>query len=334
MDTDLKKKITTASNQNSLILIMWLILTLVFQVVLYVVAMIFSPTVDPEMLDRVYNLAAYLAQYVGAVPLAILISKSIFGDKGSPSFRTAFQKPQASGGQLVRWIFISFFFIYGTAIASNLLFTLLEAITGIELHSVDMTTDENLLSRITSVISMMFLAPFFEETMFRANIVRNGSRFGSWNIIIITGLTFGLWHCNYEQLLYAGVMGICAGFLTVKTRSVIPSLVLHFIMNTIGTVQSMTLGTLDQDKLNDTEYIMSNLGAAIAMMCSSGIMYALVITGLVLFIIELNSHKDTFVLDDPVPEKGEVTKTYLTAPLTIIMFLVFIAATLLRAFVI
>ena len=334
MDKELSQKITRASNQNSLILIFWLILTLVFQVVLYVVAMIFSGVFDSETLDRIYNLAAYLAQYLGAVPLAIIISRSLINDKETPSVLSGFHRPEASAGQIVRWIFISFFFIYGSAIASNLFFTLFQQITGIDLHAVDMTTDENIISRITSVIAMMFLAPLFEESMFRAAIVRNGSRFGNWSIIRITGITFGLWHCNYEQFLYAGVMGICAGFLTVKTRSVIPSLILHFTMNTIGTLQSFSLGEVDAEKVNDTSYAMEHLGAVGLMMIASGLMYAFIITGLVLFIIEIVNHKETFVLDAPEDRVKGTAAVYLKAPLTIVMLIIFLFATLLRAFVI
>ena len=330
MDNGLKRKIQTASNQNSLILLTWLILGVTCQVVLYVVAMIFSYRIETDLLNQLYNLSAYIAQYVIAVPLAIIISKAVIKDGEAPKFRTAFRKPEATAGQLVRWLFICLFLIYGTALASQILFSIIEKITGIELNSIDMTTDESLLSRITSVLSMMILAPLFEESMFRVTIVRNGTRFENWGIIIISGITFGLWHCNYEQLFYAGVMGVCAGFLITKTKSVIPSLLLHFLMNTIGTVQSIGLGSIDQDKLNDMQYVMSNLGTVGMMVFASVLMYSSIIAGLILFIIELTSHKDTFVLGEPDPESREVTKAYLTAPVTIVMFVVFIAATLFR----
>ena len=86
--------------------------------------------------------------------------------------------------------------------------------------------------------------------LFRATLFRNTERFGSWFGVITIGITFGLWHCNYEQFFYTAVLGICAAFLTAKTRSVLPAMAIHFTMNFIGTMLSIAYSGLDLDNLD------------------------------------------------------------------------------------
>jgi len=64
-----------------------------------------------------------------------------------------------------------------------------------------------------------------------------------------------------------------------------------------------------------------------------GIIIGLAITGLVLFIIELVKHRESFHIENELPEVPAVKKTltYLTAPITILMFLAFIAVTVINA---
>lgn len=79
-------------------------------------------------------------------------------------------------------------------------------------------------------------APIFEELIFRKLLLYPLRRHGDWFAIIITALLFGFYHGNFDQMPYAFVVGMLFALLAVNTNSVIPSMVLHVLNNTLVTL--------------------------------------------------------------------------------------------------
>ena len=173
------------------------------------------------------------------------------------------------------------------------------------------------------MLAMSVLAPFFEELMFRGTLFRNAEKCGQLTGIIMVGLTFGLWHGSYQQILYAAVMGMCACFMVAKTGSIFPSLILHFTMNTIGAIQSVALGSIDFDKFAaELEKGRITGTAPMIIIAVALLSFGLMIVGLVLFVKELRYHRDSFRLINFCPDvsQGKKIVIYLTAPVTILAF--------------
>ena len=82
------------------------------------------------------------------------------------------------------------------------------------------------------------LAPLAEEVIFRGAVLRTmlehweGSK--RWTAIIISALLFGIAHMNPAQIPHAFLMGVLLGWLYERSRSLIPSVVLHCANNTIA----------------------------------------------------------------------------------------------------
>lgn len=51
---------------------------------------------------------------------------------------------------------------------------------------------------------------------------------------VVTGLTFGLFHQNITQVFYASVFGAFMAYLTMRTGSIYPSMIIHFTNNAIS----------------------------------------------------------------------------------------------------
>lgn len=325
------KKICKSSNINSCILIFWTVLVYAFAFAIKPFTELFISSSNVNF-DYAQMLFIFLFQYLIAVPISLFVFSRF---NNIPKLKTCFCKPKMPAKWVFKWILISLFLVYAANYISTAFFGTLQYITGIELHPIDMTADNNTLSRITNIIAMMFLAPFFEEILFRGTLLRNGAKYGTWSMIVAMGIMFGLWHGNYAQTLYTSVMGICTGFLVIKTESIIPSMLLHFCMNTLGTIPSLFLGNIDTEKLltEDNEYILSNLAPIMLTMIIGFLIFAIMITGLVIFILEIINHKDSFSLKGINPEISEVKKTafYFTAPITIIVTLIFVAITIINA---
>ncbi|MBR1592515.1 MAG: hypothetical protein IJ666_05835 [Ruminococcus sp.] len=164
---ELKKAIRKVSNQNSAILLIWLLLIFIFSIILSVLKEI---GVFGNVLN--YSLLIWgVFQYLIALPLAIFDRRRTKNGKSIPKLKDVFCKPQASGKEIARWIIISLFFIYAVTYFSNALFTFIQSLTGTELHAIDFAADNTAMSRFTNVLLMMFLAPLFEEILFRGIIV-------------------------------------------------------------------------------------------------------------------------------------------------------------------
>lgn len=323
-----------SSNGNALILIIFTIFMIGGSYISGVILDTFMSS-DSEYYKSIYMLLSMFIQYYIGVPLSIFIFRKTPMGRTADTVGSLFKKPQQSLWWVIRWIFITIFFIYGTSLATNMIFMLIENLTGIELIQTDFSADDNALSKAINILCITFMAPVFEEILIRGGMLNNSKRYGSWSAVIATGLFFGLLHMNYPQVPFAAVMGIFAAFMVMKTKSIIPSIATHFIVNSIGGFQSLFTGGIDIDKVqaSDMDYIMENPVPVFVIMACGFIIMGLMAIGLVLFILEIILHRDSFKLEKVNPEVSEGKKLchYFSAPLTIILTLFYLGMTIYNA---
>lgn len=331
MERTLKKAIRTASNVNSLMLLLFygLIYAAVFGIQLLIPHLLSE---DSTYYEGIYEVIVYFVQYVVVVPVLLLLFRAILGRKIGWNLKDSYRKPQASGGQLFRWCLIALGLVYATSMASQIFFNVVEMVTDVELQAPSMVAEENWVGYLNNIVAFSLYAPIFEEMLFRATLFRNTERFGSWFGVITIGITFGLWHCNYEQFFYTAVLGICAAFLTAKTRSVLPAMAIHFTMNFIGTMMSIAYSGLDTDNL-DLEGMLQHPLKMLLLAGMNFLVIGILIAGCVLFIVELVKHRETFRLGNTVPQVsgGKKALVYWTAPVTIVCVIVFLAMAIVNA---
>lgn len=335
---EIKNKIRRASNINGILLIIFELLVLGgVQFTIDPLASLITEE-GTATYDAVHTLLGFTLQYIIGVALPLLIFYRTSAGKELSERAPLFSKPKMSWGWVIKFIFISFFIIYTVTLVFNMIMTQIQNILGVEFQAVDFSADDNFLSRLTNVIAMMFLAPFFEELLFRGTFVRNSCRYGGWHAIIATAILFGLWHMNYEQTFATAAFGICAGFLYVKTRSILPSMLLHFCFNTIGTIQSFVVDPEFSEKVKsgNTLELMAEEPVKYMMVTFIGlVVIALIITGVVFFAIECSKHPESFRIDTQDEDSKELSEPkklgiYFTAPATIIVAAALLALTVLR----
>ncbi len=87
-------------------------------------------------------------------------------------------------------------------------------------------------SPLMIILSVMILAPFIEEVIFRGLIINElKGKMPFVLVIIIQALIFGVIHGNWLQIIYASILGILLGLITTWCRSVWPAIILHISMN-------------------------------------------------------------------------------------------------------
>lgn len=86
-------------------------------------------------------------------------------------------------------------------------------------------------------LALGLLGPIAEETVFRGAILRLLLKLAPhrthWLPIALSALIFALAHGNRAQLPYAFLMGLLLGWMYVRTDSLVPGIVLHWINNSI-----------------------------------------------------------------------------------------------------
>lgn len=338
METDIKKELRRDSNINAVLLLgFWLIYFLISFTVPPILKSFIKDT-GSALFENAFTLIFYILLYPVGFSLLFLVFKKLSKKYKDLRFSEIFQKPQMPAGWTAKWIFLTIGATYASAYISSIFFMILEWLTKVELTEAEMSTDKTALGIITTVIAAPVFAPIFEELFFRGTLYRNVRKYGSWSMIIICGITFGVWHANYPQFLFASTMGIFSCFLFEKTKSIIPSMIIHFIINSIGASMMIFIGQLGiegKDELSsaDLSLFLDHPLAFLLLMLVGMCMMGFLITWLIFMIREIAFHPESFKIEKKNPEISEGKKfiTYLSAPLMAFVMIAMLGLTVFRA---
>lgn len=129
------------------------------------------------------------------------------------------------------------FAMWGSNITTciNYVLQLLFGVGEIE-NVMDAIAPSSFSSGIVTLIFTAFVAPVFEEMIYRHLLLRSLKPIGDTPAIILSALIFGLAHGNFDQFAYAFLSGVIFGLMAVRYDSIIPGMVLHLINNFFVTV--------------------------------------------------------------------------------------------------
>ena len=82
------------------------------------------------------------------------------------------------------------------------------------------------------LLAMAAVPAVFEELAFRGFMLSGlKSETKDWTAIFITAAFFGITHGILQQSLNAGMIGVLLGYVAVRTNSIIPTMIIHFMHN-------------------------------------------------------------------------------------------------------
>ncbi len=244
-------------------------------------------------------LVVMLSMYVIAFPIIFKLFQMV------PSHMST-EKKKLNPGQ----IFLAFTICYAATYICNFIGVMITTVIGmLKQGAVD-----NVMLEITGSIHpavnffiVVLCAPIMEELLFRKTLLSRTIQYGEGISILLSGFTFGLFHGNLNQFVYAFTLGVFFGFVYVKTRNVLNTILLHMCINFMGSF----VGAFIIDASNYMEFAnrlteVMQTGAseaelmAIITQYSGGLVIfflyflliiAFVITGLVLFFVNLRKYK-------------------------------------------
>ncbi len=205
-----------------------------------------NPETGLEIVGWAEELAMYFAPVIGSV-----IMFFAFNAVNRVDSRALFSTRNITVGMLGRCILTAFaFHAVGIALEYGVDFILYS--TGYEVTSFDYETKNDAATVLTDVISSVIAAPIAEEMFFRGVVLKQTSRVSARFGIIFSAVMFGLMHGNPYQFVMATMIGLFFGYITVKTDSLIPSIVCHIAINGLMSVSDV-IGAFSEE-LADLSY--------------------------------------------------------------------------------
>jgi membrane protease YdiL (CAAX protease family) len=94
---------------------------------------------------------------------------------------------------------------------------------------------------ILTVLFFGVLTPIIEEMFFRGLLFMSLlERTSTWVALVVQALLFAAIHIDLVRLPYLIIFGLILGYLTKRTSSLIPAVLLHFVVNTVSIVEVLT----------------------------------------------------------------------------------------------
>lgn len=94
------------------------------------------------------------------------------------------------------------------------------------------------------------LAPLMEEIVFRGAIIRTISpdlKQHRWVALAVSTIAFAVIHANPAQIPHAIIVGLLLGWLFLRTGSIVPGLIIHWLNNSAAYVLMKMFPTLPYD---------------------------------------------------------------------------------------
>ncbi len=223
-------------------------------VMYFLLSLVLSPFIteetNPETGLEIVGWAEGFAMYF-APALASVIMFFAFNAVNKVDSRAMFSTRNITAGMLGRFVLMAFaFHTVGMILEYGVDFVLYS--TGYEVTSFDYETKNDAATVLTDVISSVIAAPIAEELFFRGVVLKQTSRVSARFGIVFSAVMFGLMHGNPYQFVMATMIGLFFGYITVKTDSLIPSIVCHIAINGLMSVSDV-IGAFSEE-LADLSY--------------------------------------------------------------------------------
>lgn len=253
------------------------------------VLMVACQIIFPSLVDQGWFLLAlnFVAIYVAGFPFFLLVIRNL------PEYSPVKRKMPA--GKLAVATLISIGLIYSLSYITNFAVAGLEFILGFEIPS---GLDETLASSSLwiAIVSTVVVAPIAEEYMFRKLICDRTAVFGEWQSILISGIAFSQFHGSIHQLLYTFALGCFFAFVYIRTGKLIYTVILHFVVNFIGSVPSLLITeftnieqVLEELSVNGLtrELLAENAATLVLYLAFIVVVLSLMVAGVILFFVNI-----------------------------------------------
>ena len=204
-------------------------------------------------------LAVHLAAITVPFALMALLLKSRWQSPLVPTAKLGF-------GKTLAWIC---FGMGGCMLASylaNLVIMLFKA-CGYQLTQTELSKPDSVFACVMIVVSTAIIPAICEEFAFRCCTLSVLKKYGKGFAVVAVSVVFGLIHGNVIQFVFAFLVGLVLGYITIVTDSVVPAMFIHGFNNSLSVVNDIVTygaGAAKAEKVLTVLYIFWIATAVIA----------------------------------------------------------------------
>ncbi|MGN1328958.1 MAG: lysostaphin resistance A-like protein [Eubacterium sp.] len=123
--------------------------------------------------------------------------------------------------------------------AVNYIVTFLKTAFNITLTQGESLSPDSVFACVMEVIALAVIPALCEEFAMRCCSLQLLKKYGTGFAIFAVSMVFGLLHGNVIQFLFAFAVGAVLAYVTVKTGSIIPAILIHMLNNGMSAVQDI-----------------------------------------------------------------------------------------------
>lgn len=128
-------------------------------------------------------------------------------------------------------VFFAAFFVLGYV---GMFFSYLFENIGIHGIDASLNAPKSGLNLLLFIVQYTFLPALLEEYLFRGVMLGRLRRFGDGFAVVLSSFIFALMHHNIVSMPNIFLLGALFGYITLKSNSLIPSFIMHFLNNAIA----------------------------------------------------------------------------------------------------
>ncbi|MBR3507961.1 MAG: CPBP family intramembrane metalloprotease [Lachnospiraceae bacterium] len=314
---DCKTRLTSMGIRYSILIFAIFVLEILLSIVL---SLLISPqTLKANNATLSLLLTIFIVDVIG-FSLLYLITKNVPAQKLE-------KKPLGFGRFLLFWMMT-----LGLAFVGAVIGLLTEKLLPNN-QSVDITGVMLGSSMFLRVLAIGILAPIFEELIFRKFMIDRLIKHGEFVAIFLSGLTFGLFHGNFQQFFFATFIGWLFAFLYIRTGNILHTILLHMAINLGTSVVTMyLLGKLTESgilEFSDPAALTQALTSDPSTFAYAGLLALWVILlflvafiGLIVFIVFMAQKKFALRRLEDEPTKGQILAQIFSSPYMWLLFII------------
>ena len=139
-----------------------------------------------------------------------------------------------SGPHILFLLFAALFFVCGMLMIKFFYFVKGGEVASLVNFYDDFSGTAEGSSQIEIILSLIIIPAFCEEIFFRGIVFSEYRKYGTANAVIMSSVCFAMLHFSIENMFIYLFTGLLLGFVTAMTRSIIPSIALHLLSNTLS----------------------------------------------------------------------------------------------------
>lgn len=247
-----------------------MLLFIVFTTVISMILMAMTVTSGSSSL----NLSTVMLYVINAIASLVgeFIAAAIIMAMCKTNINKAVKIKSVSIGDAVKYTLAAMGFVY----VFNLLLSFMNinlSMFGFENKVSDYGSTSGTAENIIYFIAIAVVPPIIEEFLFRGAILGSLRKHGDALAIVVSAVMFGFAHSNFIQTPVTFLTGLVLAYLTVKTNSLIPAIIVHFVNNG----SSVAFSLLSQLKLDEMVYSVIDFSLALVFVLSGLICTAMLI---------------------------------------------------------